>query len=375
MSSYRLLITKTRRRIAKHDRLLKAALSAGCFFILFFLATTFFLPAAKLLKETVFGTVNPLAVVLGTGPALKSDEGRTNILLLGIGGGSHEGPDLTDTMIIVSLPNSSRPPVSSAAGTIYLVTIPRDIYLADLNDKINFAYSFGQEKRSGGGLTLSEAAVRQVTGLPIHYGIRVDFTAFEKIIDLVGGVDIEVERAFDDFQYPLAGSETDNCGFTPSELAAREATMSLEIAYPCRYEHLHFAAGLTHMNGATALKFVRSRHAEGEEGSDFARSRRQQKLILAFRNKLLSLPNLLSPQKMLEIYKTLKSHVDTDVGSGEMNTFLRLWLKLKDSPVKNINIDENLLVNPPIDQRGWILLPRDADFTEVHDFLRKQIFP
>lgn len=275
---------------------------------------------------------------------LKNDNGRTNILLLGIGDAGHDGPNLTDTMIVASIK-----PASPSA--VFLISIPRDIYLDSLDGKINSAYAQN--------LNTVQTAVTEVTSLPIHYSVRVDFSAFEKIIDILGGIDINVERTFDDYDYPVDQKETDGCNGDPE--------------FRCRYQHIHFDTGPQHLNGATALKFVRSRHAEGEEGTDFARSKRQQLIIKAVQTKIFSNETLLNPKKILSIYNELKSHLDTNFDLSHPDELLKLVLKYKNAQIKNIFLDINLLDNLPEDYRGWILLPKGGSWNEVHKFIKDQL--
>ncbi|MBI3559413.1 LCP family protein [Candidatus Gottesmanbacteria bacterium] len=275
---------------------------------------------------------------------LKNDQGRTNILLLGIGDAGHDGPNLTDTMMVASIK-----PASPSA--VFLISVPRDIYLDSLNGKINSAY--------GQNLNAAQTAVTEVTGLPIHYSVRVDFSAFEKIIDILGGIDINVERTFDDYDYPVDQKETDSCNGDPE--------------FRCRYRHLHFDAGPQHLDGATALKFVRSRHAEGEEGTDFARGKRQQLVIKAVQAKIFSNATFLNPGKLLSVYNELKSHIDTNFDLSHPDELLKLALKYKNARIKNIFLDTNFLDNPPEDSRGWILLPKTGSWDEVHKFIKGQL--
>ena len=287
--------------------------------------------------------------------SLQSDDGRINILILGAGGENHDGPNLTDTMILASLP-------ATTSGNVYFITIPRAIYLDYLGDKINGAYSYGEEKKVGSGLILAKAAVAQVSDLPVHYAVRIDFSAFSQVVDLMGGVDVEVENTFEDNMYPISGRENDPCdGQDPQFL--------------CRYETVTFSQGLNHMDGATALKFARSRHSQDlTEGTDFARSKRQQKIIAAVKQKALSLPILLDFNKGLQIYNTLKSHLDTDITENEFNGFFKLALRLKEAALVNVNLDETLLYNPPIDPvRGWYLIPQNGSFEEIHSFLKQKL--
>lgn len=327
--------SKLKRQFFKNIYIVKYGLLAILTVAVVYFLSTFAIPFVNL--------VNHLPINFSS-KSLNSDAGRINVLVLGIRGGDPlYGPDLTDSMMIVSFPDVT-------SGPVYFISVPRDIYLDYLGDKINSAYMTGR-------LLLAKAAVTHVTGLPLHYAVRIDFSAFAQVVDLLGGVDIEVENAFTDEKYPVAGRETDPCE-------------------ECRFEVLKFEKGLTHMNGSLALKYVRSRYStDPVEGTDFARSKRQQKLITAVKQKVLFLPNMLNFNKGLEIYNTLRSHIDTDIPDNELNSFFKLALKLKDATLKNINLDESLLINPPVDYRGWILLPKDGSFEEIHRFLKEAIWP
>ncbi|MEK7166202.1 MAG: LCP family protein, partial [Patescibacteria group bacterium] len=172
------------------------------------------------------------------GAGLKGIKERTNILLLGVGGNTHEGGDLTDTIMVLS--------VDKKGNDSVLLSIPRDIWAADLKAKINSAYANGEAKKPGGGLTLSKATVEQIIGLPLQYGLLVDFNGFKSIIDAVGGIETWVADSFTDSKYPIAGKETADCAGDPE--------------YSCRYETVSFTQGSEHMDGDLALKYVRSRH-------------------------------------------------------------------------------------------------------------------
>src|SRR5258708_37496057 len=201
-----------------------------------------------------------------------------NIVLLGYGGGNHDGAYLTDSMIAIH--------IDPKAKKVFLISIPRDIWIKISTNgtdgsysKINAAYEIGlddsgypnkQKQFTGanGGGRLAEYVVSQVTGLPIDYFFGMDFSGFTHTIDTLGGVNITVEKTFDDYQYPIEGKETDSCGHSDTEIASLSAqlastsgTLTELDAFPCRYEHLHFDTGEQHMNGITTLKYVRSRHS------------------------------------------------------------------------------------------------------------------
>ncbi|MBI5044903.1 MAG: LCP family protein [Candidatus Levybacteria bacterium] len=304
---------------------------------------------------------------------------RINVLLLGIGGGNHDGPNLTDTIIFTSIDPKNK--------KITMITLPRDLWIQDLNSKINKAYSDGQE--NGKGLVLAKAAVGKVLGQKIDYGFRIDFNGFTKAVDMMGGLDVTVERAFDDYAYPLSGKEDDLCGYEEIAIASFSAQIATGSAtdadiFPCRFEHLHFDKGLLHMNGETALKYVRSRHALGPEGSDFARSKRQEKVISAFKEKVFSAGTLLNPLKLVSLFDTFQSSIDTDIKKDEYDDFVKLANKMRGAITKNYVIDTGdeeadrpaLLYNPPLtpDRFGgaWVLIPKkgESNYSEIQNYVK-----
>lgn len=310
---------------------------------------------------------------------------RINVLILGIGGGSHDGPNLTDTIILANIDGKN--------NKVTLTSIPRDLWVPDLdgnNKKINEAYAKGEDKRTGGGLSLAQAVIGKVTGQHVDYAVRIDFNGFVKAVDIVGGLDIVVDNTLDDYRYPISGKEDDTCGFTDEDIKAFVATVSAEQQlsekFSCRYKHLHFDKGPQHLNGEVALEFVRSRHGVNGEGSDFSRSKRQQKIISAFKDKIFSAQTLINPAKILNLYNILKNSIDTNIKQEEFDDFIRLAQKMKDAKIKSIVIDtgdqasqrQGLLDEAPFtDQFSFlsVLIPRvgNGDFSEIHQFIDCQL--
>lgn len=357
-------------------------------FVAFFLlaglvATIYFFNLEKLFFA------GPTTVVrLITDSGLKSDNNRVNVLLLGIGGSGHEGPNLTDTIILASIDEDGK--------DVALISIPRDLWVPSLEHKINSSYAFGEE-RGGNGLENAKKSVKEIFDLPIHYAIRLDFRGFERAIDLVEGVDIDVETAFVDSKYPIAGKEDDLCGLTietqeidgVSQEVVKDATGSaIPLAsineqndpFTCRYETITFNKGQTHMDGVTALKFVRSRHGTNNQGSDFARSARQQKVILAFRAKVLSTETLLNPKTILELAKTFGASIDTDVGDGEVPYFAKLASKIESEKVRRVVLDveskeSQLVPGEPQNYGGqFVLIPKNNSYRDLAEYVQGEIF-
>ncbi len=280
---------------------------------------------------------------------LVSVGGRTNVVFLGVGGEGHAGGDLTDSIILFSYAHSTR--------QVTLIPIPRDLWVKSLQAKINSAYHYGNERREGGGRDLVKSAVAEVTGQSVQYSVVLDFAGFEKMIDSVGGVDLTIDTTFTDNKYPIPGKET----------ALPESD---------RYEILTFVAGPTHLDGATALKFARSRHAEGEEGTDFARSARQEKVILALKTKLLSTQTLLSLSTLQNLLHNLSDSLDTDIGEAESGAFIRLFLSYAQANSKLTTIDITGQYITPKNlspyQGQWVLIPK-TNQEDIYAYVAKAL--
>lgn len=311
--------------------------------------------------------------------------GRTNILILGTGGEGHAGINLSDTIILASVNHEKK--------DVALVSIPRDLWVEDSGAKINMAYATGEEKKKGEGLNFAKDVVGKITGVPINYVIRVDFAGFARAIDLLGGIDVEVEKGFDDFKYPIDGKEDDTCGLNISEvevdgvkkLQVFDATGAAVLSpdpFTCRYQHVQFRPGLQHMDGAKALKFVRSRMGTNGAGSDFARSTRQRQVILAATRKVFDLRNLFSPKKITEILTTFDKSLDTDFGEREFSQVPTFLSQINEFNFRNLTLSSegvgSLLYNPPVSQFGaWVLLPKDNNWENltktIKDFIYQEV--
>lgn len=303
---------------------------------------------------------------------LKNTNGTTNILLLGIGGKNHDGADLTDTMLLIS--------ANPEKNFVVMTSIPRDVWLPSLGQKINAAYAEGEDKRKGAGLILAKDAIRETLGVNVDYVIRIDFTGFEKAVDLLGGVSIYIDQDFIDTKYPRFGHENDTCGINISTMSAEILTDDM---FPCRFETLTFKQGLVKMNGSDALKYVRSRHAETSEGTDFARSQRQQKVLIALKDKFFSTQTLLSSTKLIGLLNLYKDYIQTDIQENEYSDFVKLFFKLKGARYDTFVLDEGnadegragLLVNPPVSKYGaWVLEPASGDWKPIQEKIRQIIY-
>ncbi len=332
-------------------------------------------------------------------------DGRLNVLLLGNAGGKHDGAELTDSIIVASYHLKS--------GQVTLISIPRDLWVDSTKSKINAVYEYGELPKNGGdGIKFAKENIDNVVGLPIHYTIRLDFNGFARAIDHVGGVDIDVPKSFEDFRYPIEGKENDLCGFKEKDVELPpEEVLKLSSAsaylkplpkkenepqkfqvlvdgsdkiasgaadFACRYEHLKFTKGSTHLDGETALKFVRSRMGTNGEGSDFARSRRQQLVIQSFREKALSIKTLTNPKTIVELVATLGQSIETDIPLDKYLDFYNLAKKV--AGVKSIVLGDlgggkSILSVPNAADYGgaFVLTPPNDDFGPVKEYIKKSL--
>ncbi len=258
---------------------------------------------------------------------------RVNILFLGIdrrpNDKADKGPWRTDTMMIATLD-----PKTLAAG---VVTIPRDLYVEIPGvgeNRINTANLYGDlYKYPGGGPALAKKTVEYNLGRQIHYYVLVDFAGFRKAIDAIGGIDINVPKAIDDPEYP-----TENYGVM----------------------HLHFNAGMQHMNGEQALQYARTRHGD----NDFGRSGRQVEVLKAARDKVLR-PDILP--RLPQLIQSLWGTVETDIKLQDVLVLAQVASKVKTENIKTASIDQTMTVEYRTSTGADVLWPDRAKIGQLMD--------
>ena len=265
---------------------------------------------------------------------------RINVLLLGMGGVGHDGPFLTDTIMIVSIEPST--------GKIAMISIPRDlgVEIPGHNwNKINHANAFGEADKTNWGAALSTEVVEKTFDIDINYYVRVDFAAFKEIIDEIGGINVNVDRSFTDEEFPADDHE---------------------------FQSLTFFAGEQIMSGDMALKFARSRHGNNGEGSDFARARRQQKVILALKEKMLSFSTLANPIRINNVVKSLDRHITTNMEFADIIAMVKLVRGLNTENIITLVLDtavDGFLENSYTEDGAFVLLPKAGEFDEINDVI------
>lgn len=290
--------------------------------------------------------ISPLQTLFLSGGVRKVND-QVTILILGVPGGKHDGPLLSDSIIVANY--------NFKKNKILTLGIPRDVWSQTLQDRINSAYAYGETKRKGGGLVLAKAEVGAIVGIPIQYVAVMNFSEFKELIDFFGGVDIEVQRSFIDRKFPVEGKENADCGKDPE--------------YRCRYQTVRFAKGKQHMDGETALKFVRSRNAEGAEGSDFARSLRQQFITDAVKGKIIRTIFSFNLERTKDMYKVLDESIYRDINNQQAASLIKNIVLKRGFYQKNFGLSRELFIIPngtSYDGR-YVLVPKSG-FKHVHAY-------
>ncbi|MFC1655627.1 LCP family protein [Patescibacteria group bacterium] len=264
------------------------------------------------------GFINVIGIF---GQQLETDfYGNTNILLLGTGGGDHDGADLTDTIIVASIDQTNK--------LVPMVSIPRDFY-ADKEKigggvRINRLYELGKQMYdSETGLELAVEAAEEITGVDIHYYVKIDFQGMKDIVDSLGGVEVYVDEPIHDPYYPLDGT--------------------------ILYQTFSISAGLQEMDGETALKYARSRKTT----SDFDRSKRQQKLLFAIKKKAMTKDVLLNPGKIKDLFDAVEDNIETNLTLGHIIELAKISQDFHEE-----NIISRVITDNPIGCGGFLYVPQ-----------------
>jgi LCP family protein required for cell wall assembly len=283
----------------------------------------------------ILSEIRRLAWVWEDRDPLQTPDDRLTFLIFGVGGPGHSGPELTDTILLASIDLKEK--------RIGILSIPRDLAFplgGGRFIKINAVNAYAEQANPGRGAREAADAFEELLNVRIDHVVKVDFKAFVEFIDALGGIDVNVERSFVDREYPTADD---------------------------RWQVVSFEAGEQHMDGDTALKYVRSRHGTNGEGSDFARARRQQIVMLAVKEKLLSRGTLANPNRLIKLYESVASNVQTDLTPWVMLKLAPLAADLgKDNVTMHVlsNAADGELVNGNVNG-AYMLFPRQQDWSEI----------
>lgn len=283
-------------------------------------------------------------------------DGRVNVLLLGAGGQTHKGGDLTDTILIASID-----PVNNQA---VLLSIPRDLWAKMPNNfmgnynKINAAYEAAKYKYIGkmdaankdhkavmAGFQGVDGVIERITGIPIHYNMLVDFKAFQQAIDTVGGVTVN----------------------TTEEL--RDPTMAWEN----NRSSVLAVKGVNNFNGKQALNFVRSR----QTSSDFARGERQRQVIVALKEKTANMGTVSNPVKLSGLLSAFGDNVQSDISVSDMTRMAQIMKKIPSNQIQSVGLAQegNSFVTTGNINGMSVVMPKAGleDYSKIQAYIRSKL--
>lgn len=262
-------------------------------------------------------------------------EDRINIVAYGIGGADHPTQDqLADSILLISL----KPSTKQAA----IVSIPRDLWVPIGRygtHRINYANQAGESSGyPGEGAGLLCDTVSNIFHQPVHAFVRVDFEAFEKIVDEIGGIDINVERSFYDYLFKDG-----------------------------------FYRGPHHLDGKRALAYARYRYVLGYEGDNFAREMRQQQVVSAIRDKVQKNPQ--TTFGLIHAASTLSAATETNLTTSQMIELYRAFRDIPQSHIRHVSLKPfiTLFSVTRLAEPGIAVRPRAGDFREFQ-WIESNIF-
>ncbi|MDH4330651.1 MAG: LCP family protein [Candidatus Moranbacteria bacterium] len=322
------------------------------------------------------GIFESLTQIVSGKDELKGEEnGRINVLLLGMRGKNVVGGGLlADTIMVASID-----PINKKAS---LFSVPRDFYVTvpdrGFQSKINAVYFYGEEEREGKGMENMKKVIGEIVGDEIHYAATINFKGFEDLVDSIGGVDLHLDEPF---MEPLQFKEEHVCDDKVFTVSSGNVQQKIDYRgkivaeYPLCYNTnlecggvFKVPAGDVTLNGENALCYVRARVTS----SDFDRARRQQAVLQEIRRKATSAGTLSDFSKISAMLDSLGDNVSTDMKIWEMQRFFELYQGMGEFSLKQKvleNSEEGLLYTPEeMDPAvGYILLPRGENYSRIQE--------
>ena len=262
---------------------------------------------------------------------------RINTIFLGIPGKGNNAPNLTDTLMVMSIDEKTKEGFLLSIPRDLLITIPKTKFYT----KINALYQRN-------GIDSVQAILSEITGLNFDYNVVIDLGGVKKIIDQVNGIDVMVEKNIYDPLFPGPNNS---------------------------YQLFALKAGWQHLDGETALKYIRTRH---DPTGDFARMRRQQQVLTALQEKISSLHPVWNLGVVLSIWQTLITHFKTNLSLENIKNFWEITkeIDLEKIEFKVLDPTTGLLVPGHTilgNQRAYILRPKAGlnNYSEIKNFIKK----
>lgn len=331
----------------------------GCVSVLLILLIIGIFAFSTMQRVLAFGSaISTQKNALSTQTGYMSTSDRTNVLIMGYGGGNHDGAYLTDSMTIVSL----LPQTHHTS----LIAVPRDLYVqyppsSGQYTKINAVYESAagytnKDPKAGGDA--AAAKEKLITGLDVKYWVTIDFEGFRKLIDSLGGINVYVPDSF-------------NACYPNNDNANKDASWKV----------VQFNKGTQHMNGETAIEYARAREPLSvcstkpsqnlAELTDFGRSARQQIIVKAV---LSDVKQVSTWPKLFNAMDALKSTIFTNMSFADLSEFA-LKMDLNDAKTAHIGLsNQNVLVDSTAPDGGYILSPQNGDWGAIPKYIQQHLY-
>lgn len=257
-----------------------------------------------------------------------------NLLILGLDQVENRtgDPPLTDVMMLVS--------VDLASGQISSLAIPRDLWSETYQTKVNALYTYGVDRYPATPQQFPAEVIGKLTKLELHHTLVVSLDQLSQLVDLVGGIEVDVPQGFTDETYPRP-----------------DVDIRTETDPKVLYEKVHFAAGRQIMDGPTALKYIRSRHSQGETGTDISRGQRQQLVLQALFAKIQDKSLWLDTTRIGQLYRYYLDTFATEISPAELVAVVKALIPYR----HQIKFENHVLNIYPEEEEGIITHP-DPNF-------------
>jgi len=360
---------RQRKRIAKRvkkPRSLKYKLIRG---FLFLLGLALILVAGYTVYKIVIAGGNVLQGnvfdVFQSQPLKQDSNGRSNFLILGTSEDdvNHDGADLTDSMLVVSVDQND--------NDVYMFSVPRDLYVEygsacaeGYSGKINSYFSCvsagtdAQDEQER--LTGVQKLVGDIFGLDIQYGVHVNRTVIEEAVDAVGGIDVDIQ-----------GSNGDSGVLDRSFDGACNNT-----CYYVKYDN-----GVYHLDGVHALYLAQARgHSAptyGLSNSNFDREKNQQKILIALKEKATSTGTLTNLTAVTKLIDAFGNNLRTNIQTNEIRTIMQVTSDIKSEDIHTISLfgDDDAVVTTGSYGGASVVMPIAGiyDYSDIQSFILKNL--
>ena len=267
-------------------------------------------------------TATPVPTAMPSGVTMVPIDGEIQVIAL-LGADERRGSSIwrTDSIMLAF--------VDQKAGRLALLSVPRDLWVripGHGSNRINTVDALGERTDvPGGGRALLDETLRLNLGVPVHHYVRIDFAGFQRIIDAMGGVTVDVPVPLYEW-FP-------------------------DLDAPSGKRYFTMPAGAQQMDGYTALAYCRARMATG----DFGRSARQQQVLLAMWKKALTLDTL---KRVPKLWQEARDAVDTDLSTKELLQLVYFASGLEPGEVDRAQLDERVVYGWTTPGGAQVLLPR-----------------